>query len=85
MGVGTKEVGKHYKDLIKNFGSELNILLNISVSDLKGAVLPEITEAISRVREGKVNVEPGYDGVYGKVRIFSEGEKKKVSGQKSLL
>ncbi len=85
MGVGTKEVGKHYKDLIKNFGSELNILLNISVSDLKGAVLPEITEAISRVREGKVNVEPGYDGVYGKVRIFSEGEKKKVSGQKSLF
>jgi len=85
VGVGTKGVEKEYKSLIEKFGSELGILLNTSISDLKSATLPEISEAVSRIREGKVHIEPGYDGVYGKIRIFSEEEKKKVSGQKTLL
>jgi len=85
VGVGTKGVEKEYKDLIEKFGSELGILLDIPISDLKSTTSPEIVEAISRVRRGKVNIEPGYDGVYGRIRIFSEGEKKKVSGQKSLF
>ena len=85
VGVGTVEVDKEYKNLIEKFSSEFNVLLNVSAEDLKGATLPEIGEGIVRVREGKVNIEPGYDGVYGKIRIFSKGEQKKPIKQKTLF
>jgi PHP family Zn ribbon phosphoesterase len=47
--------------------------------------LPEIAEGIIRAREGKVFIEPGYDGVYGKIRIFQKGEQKNVSRQGTLF
>ena len=47
-----------------------------------------IAEAIMRVREGKVDVFPGYDGVYGQLLIFPE-QKEAISkiarvGQQNL-
>jgi len=85
VGVATKNVEKKYKALIEKFGNELNILLNVSRQDLEEATLSEIGEGIIRAREGKVFIEPGYDGVYGKVRIFSKGEKKLLSKQGILF
>ena len=85
IGAGTKGVEKEYKDLIQRFGSEFNVLLNVSILDLKQANLPAIADAISRLRKQEIYVEPGYDGEYGKINIFSKGEKRKISGQKNLF
>lgn len=82
---GTKQVETEYKNLIDKFGSEFNVLLETSRSELGLVTLPEVAEGITRIREEKVYVEPGYDGVYGKIRIFSEGEQKTVSKQKTLF
>jgi uncharacterized protein (TIGR00375 family) len=82
---GTKEVEREYKSLIEKFGSEFNILLEAPGEKLKEGTLFEIAEGIIRVREGKVYKEPGYDGVYGKIRIFSQEEQKEVSKQKTLF
>ena len=82
---GAKQVEKKYKNLIEKFGNEFEVLLNVSRQDLEKATLPEIAEGIIRVREGKVFIEPGYDGVYGKVKIFSQGDKKDLSKQGTLL
>ncbi|MDI6602586.1 MAG: hypothetical protein QME57_00500 [Patescibacteria group bacterium] len=82
---GTRRVEEEYKNLIDKFGSEFNVLLDVSRSELEKATLSEIAEGIIRVREGKVYIEPGYDGVYGKIRIFSPGEQKTVSRQKTLF
>jgi len=85
QAVGTKQVLREYQSLIKKFGSEFEVLLSVSPENLKAATLPEIAEAIIRVREGKVEVDPGYDGVFGKIRIFSKGEQKILSKQKTLF
>jgi uncharacterized protein (TIGR00375 family) len=84
-GKGTVEVEKEYKKLIENFGNEFNVLINVSRSELEEITLPEIAEGIIRAREGKVFIEPGYDGVYGKIKIFKKGEEKEINRQGTLF
>ena len=85
QGVGTVVVEKEYKNLIEKFGNEFNVLIGAPRQELEMVTLPEIAEGITRVREGKVFIEPGYDGVYGKIRIFSKGEQKIPSHQGTLF
>jgi uncharacterized protein (TIGR00375 family) len=85
VGAGSKKVGREYRSLIEKFGSEFEILLNVPKEKLEEKILPGIAEGIIRVREGKVFIRPGYDGVYGKVSIFSETEQKSFSKQKTLF
>ncbi len=84
QGKLTKKVDVLYRDLISKGGSEFKILLDIPVEELKKIVLPEIALAIKNVREGKLEIFPGYDGVYGVVKVFKEGQLKKPM-QKSML
>ena len=83
--VGTVNVEKEYKKLIESFGNEFNVLLNVKIEDLEKITLPEIAEGVMRVREGKVFIQPGYDGVYGKVKIFQERGEKIISRQGTLF
>jgi len=85
QGTGTIEVDKEYKNLIEKFGNEFLVLIDVPRKELEAVTLPEIAEGIIRVREEKVFIEPGYDGVYGKIRIFSKGEQKTLSRQGTLF
>ena len=79
IGIGpqTKGVDKQYQILIQKFSNEFNILLNVPFKELNKFTLPRIAEGIKRVRSGKLIIEPGYDGKYGKVKIFQEKKRKK--------
>ncbi|KKP93128.1 MAG: and RNA helicase protein [Parcubacteria group bacterium GW2011_GWA1_36_12] len=81
----SKEVSKLYNNLITNLGSEFKILLEADGLQIQEKSLPEIAEGVIRVRNKKVNIEPGYDGVYGKIKIFDKTEKKKLLNQKTLF
>ena len=72
IGIGpkTKGVEKQYQILIQKFSNEFNILLDVSFKELSKFTLPKIAEGIKRVRSGKLIIDPGYDGEYGKVKIF---------------
>lgn len=72
--IGTKQGEQEYKKLIQAFGNELTILLEVPEVNLQEVTVSRIAEGIMRVREGKVRVNPGYDGVYGSVRIFEDEE-----------
>jgi len=82
---GAKKVDQEYLNLIKKFGDEMNILIDAKEEDLKQATLPEVSQGIIKVRQGKVILEPGYDGVYGKVKVFGDGEQKQLNRQKALF
>jgi len=84
QGKATKKVDAIYQDLIVKGGSEFKILLDLSLVELEKIAPPEIVLGIKNVREGKVEISAGYDGVYGVVKIFKEGEIKKPT-QKSLF
>ncbi len=81
----TIKVKKEYENLIENFENEFKVLLEVKREDLERVTLPEIAEGIIRVRKGKVFIEPGFDGVYGKIRIFQKGEQKEFSKQGTLF
>ena len=86
VGIGAKEVLKEYGNLIDKFGSELDLLLEANIEKIASLTLPELAEAIARARRGEISVEPGYDGEYGKVRVFKNKEdKKQAAPQKSLF
>ncbi len=70
----TQAVEREYMELIGKCGNEFNILLRMNEAELKSQLPPRIADGVIRVREGKVNILPGYDGEYGKIEIFGEEE-----------
>jgi uncharacterized protein (TIGR00375 family) len=85
MGTQAKKVKEEYRGLVEKVGSEFAVLMDASKSDLERVTRSEVVEGIARVREGRVQIEPGYDGEYGKVKIFSEGERREVANQTALF
>ncbi|MBI2033476.1 MAG: DNA helicase UvrD [Candidatus Liptonbacteria bacterium] len=75
--VGTKAVLQSYEKFIQVFGSEFGVLLDARVEDL-GALDDVVAEGIRRVRVGGIKIEPGYDGEYGKIKIFEDLPKQKT-------
>ncbi len=75
-GVGTKTVTEEYNAAISHFGSEFAILLDAKEKEILEKLSENTAKAIMKVRAGDLNIEPGYDGTYGKVKIFKEGELK---------
>jgi len=84
-GVSTKKVNALYFSLLAQLGNEFRILMDTPLDDIERAGTPLLREAISRMRAGNVHIAPGYDGEYGKIRIFEEVERKEIKGQLKLL
>ena len=70
MGVGTKRVRSEYMRLVGRFGSELSVLMDAPVADIESESSERMAEGVAKVRAGDIAIEPGYDGLYGKVSVW---------------
>jgi uncharacterized protein (TIGR00375 family) len=69
----TQKVWGIYNSLVERFGNEYNVLIDAPLDALSAVADREVAEAVVKVREGKVKVIPGYDGVYGRLDLSEEG------------
>ena len=73
-GVSSKRVGENYENMIHRLGNELGILNEIPLDTIRKSSSELFTEAIRRMREGKVIRKAGFDGEFGVIKLFSEKE-----------
>lgn len=82
----SKKVMQEYALLVADGRSEFDVLLNISLDELKRVSKTEIVLAIERMRRGEIYIRPGYDGEYGVISLLNPEEKiRSKSKQISLL
>ncbi|MBU0502533.1 MAG: endonuclease Q family protein [Candidatus Margulisbacteria bacterium] len=75
-GVNTKTVQSEYMKVVEWGRSEFRVLLEISEDELRNNLDPKVAEGIIKVRQGEVNIAPGYDGEFGTIKLFESNEAK---------
>lgn len=75
VGSKSKKVQNLYWKLIERAGSEFAVILDLPIVEVEKVGGPIVAEAVKRVREEKVYKTPGYDGVYGIIRVFTDAER----------
>lgn len=87
-GTASKKVDELYEILIKEFGNEFKVLLKTDLGEIKKAGGERLAEGVGKVRSGDIVVNPGYDGVFGVVKIWPSPDSPKdatVTNQPSLF
>lgn len=83
IGVTSQKVKNEYDNLTGNLASELELLTQTKTEKIASFCGEKIAQAIKKVRKGDIVVDPGFDGVFGKVKIWKE-EKESVSQDAAL-
>ncbi len=68
LGIGqlySKKIWEIHSELVDSFGTELEVLLNAPEEKMTKLTSEKIAAAVIGVRNGRIRIEPGFDGVYG--------------------
>jgi len=84
-GAQARTVARRYEALLQRAGSELALLLELPVSEVARRGGEELGEAVRRMRAGEVQIQPGYDGEYGRISLFRPGEIRSLGPQELLF
>ncbi len=87
--VASPKVQGPYSALTDALGGEFAVLLEASIEEIAKIAGDRVAQGIDKVRRGDLVIDPGYDGVFGVVKLWREGEEKalmdKNKEQLSLL
>ena len=84
-GPSSKAVARSYDRLLATLGAELPILGTVPVEDIARTSSTLLAEAITRLREGRVIRDAGYDGEYGTIRLFEDRELRRLTAGDALF
>ncbi len=78
--LSSKKVWAIYDMLISRFSNEFRVMIDIEESDLRSALPedPALVHLILLNRKGKLPIQPGYDGVYGRISLPGKETEKSV-------
>jgi len=84
-GVSSGSVVSAYETLTSQFGSEMNVLLKTDIDAIRRVSGERVAEGIKKVRRRDISVAPGFDGEYGKVKIWSEKKQEETTVDQTQL
>ncbi|HEV2357891.1 MAG TPA: endonuclease Q family protein [bacterium] len=67
---GTGAVREEYLNLVRALGGEFHVLLDAPLDEIARYTRPRVVDGVRRVREGSVQIRPGYDGLFGEIHVF---------------
>ncbi len=70
--VSSQKVINEYKKLTDNLGGEIKILSEVDILDIAKISGARVAESVLKARKGEIVIDPGYDGEYGIVKIWSD-------------
>lgn len=80
-----KAIQDEYRAIIGQLGTEFSILRSVPVEAVT-AYSPLIGLAVERIRSNEVHREPGFDSVFGIIKVFKDAqERAQTTAQLSLL
>ncbi|MBL6976159.1 MAG: UvrD-helicase domain-containing protein [Deltaproteobacteria bacterium] len=85
VGPASRRVGQAYERTLAEFGPELELLGWSPLDSLASGETGLLAEALDRMRKGRVRLDGGYDGEYGRVGLFAPGEVDSLRGQGLLF
>ncbi|MDK2853413.1 MAG: hypothetical protein PWQ92_307 [Thermococcaceae archaeon] len=83
-GVETKAVKSVWERLLREFGSEIAVLVDVPIRSIAKLVGDDIAKAIWAFRNEKLIVIPGGGGKYGEIKLPEEIKKAKLEDLESL-
>lgn len=81
----TEKVQSEFTKLTGALGGEFEVLNKCDLREITSLAGEKVAEGIDRVRKGEIKIDPGYDGVFGVVKIWNEKEEKLVDESKEQL
>ncbi len=83
----SKTVQAKYQEMLSKLGDEFSILRNVPAGEINRQGFEKVALSIEKMRNKDVYIIPGYDGVYGIIKVFASKDEmqKELGGQIGLL